>query len=251
MKAGSRRAKALLKLTSRENDSRDVSNQQKQRQRGINVATATAAVDSDCSKKLHRTGSWPPLRPPPSSLVINEQGSQNTRKQEQEQDQEQEQEQEQEQHKENRPRPPFKAKASSMSASSSSSSCLSLDGLGEYSNKQKPMVIPPPTWALPNAFTSSPAYASVSSSAMNAAPSPQAAMEMDTQQKETDSDLNQQPILRSASLTCILDELSEQADHKRGKSNEYYGLVEVGSSSYDNADASLNTRMANSLVRNE
>ena len=73
---------------------------------------------------------------------------------------------------------------------------------------------------------------------MNAAPSPQAAMEMDTQQKETDSDLNQQPILRSASLTCILDELSEQADHKRGKSTEYYGLVEVGSSGYDNADAS-------------
>ena len=50
MKAGSRRAKALLELTSRENDSSDVSNQQKQRQRGINVATATAAEPKKAGK---------------------------------------------------------------------------------------------------------------------------------------------------------------------------------------------------------
>ena len=68
MKAGSRRANALLQLTSNNSGAAGGNFRNQQRQHNANH-------EGGDGKKtpLHRTCSWPPLPPPPPSLFVNEQ----------------------------------------------------------------------------------------------------------------------------------------------------------------------------------
>ena len=203
MKAGSRRANALLQLTSNNSGAGgNFRNQQRQH---------NANHEGGDGKKthLHRTCSWPPLPPLPSSLFVNEESG------------------DQEQHKENSQLLP--TKVSSLATSSSSSG--SLDELDQL-NMQQPLIIPPPTWAIP--------IASSSSSTMNTTSSEAPLATVEGAQKDAAS--KPQPILHSASLTSILDELNEIAESKRGLSIGET-LVEINSCSSERiaADDDIST----------
>ena len=139
---------------------------------------------------------------------------------------------EQEQSKENQQRPPVKDSSVDAASSSSSWSLGELDSLRE----QQPFIIPPPTWAIPNVPSSSTVVNTTSTVHSMAATGVLA----DTIAKpimgfQTGVTSEPNPILRSASLTNILDELNEKAESRRGL-GVGGTLVKIDGSSSDQID---------------
>ena len=187
MKAGSRRANALLQLTSSNNGAGSNDNVRQQQ-------PPSAKHEGVGGKRthLHRTGSWPPLPPPPPILFVGDEREK------------------QEQYKENR----------FMTTASSSSSSHELDCLNEQQQQQPTITIPPPSWALPDVPSSSSAQSTTS-------------VETEATHGQITAISESKCILRSASLTSILDELNEKAVNERNERGLGIGdkLVDMGSSS--------------------